>query len=209
MTRWSWRYSLLAVGFCMCAFHLQASPITYTITTALSGALGSTPFTNAASSITLLADTSTITNGPNPYSAFLINPGMAILSIKGFPNTTFSDPIVIGSTYHSNLNGEDAVLFVDETTGVGIIAATGSIFYGYNLATSLAPGLTGGGAANGGGAGNSVPTALGNLIFSMQQQTSSATFTATSTPEPGTLVLMVLATLGMAGTYWRRAKTRE
>ena len=93
--------------------------------------------------------------------------------------------MVAVSTYDGNLNGMDAAFIVDNApgNGTGLVGTAGSVFYGYNLASSLGPIVSLGGVWNGGGAGNAFPTSDGILEFASVQPPAlvSSTFTAVTT----------------------------
>lgn len=169
----------------ICSLQATAGPIVYTFTTTATGTLGGTPFTNAPLVVTLSGDTSGITSGPSPYTAFLINPGPATLIIGGLGAATLTDPMVAVSTYTGNLDGGNAVFVVDNApgNGTGLVGSGGAVFSGYDLADPLGPIVSLGGVWNGGGPDNTFPTSDGILEFASMQPPAlvSSTFTAVTT----------------------------
>src|SRR5579871_3156119 len=174
-------FTILAVGlFCPIAL-VQATPITYLMTTTATGTLGGTPFTDALFTVTLAGDTSGVVSGPSPFTAFLVNPGNATVNIAGLGAAAFTDQMVFASTYNSSLKGETAVLVVDNATGTAVSATTGASFFGYNPANPFGPITGGGGIGNGGGPGNTFPTTAGTLTFATGQENRGSIFTAVNT----------------------------
>ena len=62
---------------------VQASPITYSLTSTATGTLGASSFTNAPLTVTLTGDTSNVMAGPVPFTDVLVNPGSATVSVSG------------------------------------------------------------------------------------------------------------------------------
>ncbi len=187
---------------------IQASPITYTLSTTASGTFAGSVFTNALVTVTLMGDTSNVVAGPGPFINTVLNPVTAVLSVFGVGTGTFTDPITLISTLNAvTLLGAPAVLIVDGplTTGTGLLLQTGSIFQTYDLRTALGP-ITGpGGVASGSQMATNFPTTGGNLSWAIGQSMGTSTFTAviapTNTPEPGTWILLGS---GLAAAFARR-----
>lgn len=177
----------------------QADPITYTISSAVSGTLGGTPFTDALVTVTLTGDTADITPGPAPYTDVVVNAGNATVDVSGIGIATFTDSVVIVDTLSdTTIFGVPAVLFLDYTTGTGIMLQTGSVFTTYDLGSSLGP-ITGtGGVASGSAITPVFPTTDGDLTWEIGQPSGTSTFTAVvTTPEPGSFVLLCVAVLAL------------
>jgi uncharacterized protein (TIGR03437 family) len=168
----------------------QAAPITYTLTTTASGTLGASTFTNTSVTVTLTGDTSGITPGSGSFAGALLNAGIATVSISGLGTATFTDPIVMVSTFNASLpalQGMNAVIILDNASGTGILLQAGTVFSGYGLGL-MAP-ITGtGGVGSGSHMVPTFPTNKGNLTWAVGQALGTSTFTAsaaTTTP-PGT-----------------------
>jgi hypothetical protein len=160
---------------------IQASPITYTLTTMASGKLGATPFTNAPVTLIFAGDTSNIAAGTGMYANTLGEAGSATMIISGLGATTLTDPAFILSTFdNTSLFGLSGVVIGDNTNGTGVLAATGPVFFGYDLQT-FGPVTSGGGVGNGGGPGNTFPTNAGTLEFGTGQDNVGSSFTAVAT----------------------------
>ncbi len=174
----------------------QAAPITYTLTTTASGTLGASTFTNATVTVTLSGDTSGITPGTGSIAGALINAGTASVTIGGLGTATFTDPIVMASTYNAvfpALDNMNAVLVLDNASGTGILLQAGTVFSGYGLGV-MAP-LTGtGGVASGSHMVPTFPTTKGMLTWAVGQALGTSTFTAstTATTPPGTTTNITL-----------------
>ena len=172
----------------------QAAPITYTLTTTASGTLGASTFTNATVTVTLSGDTSGIAVGPAPNTNFLVNPGNASVTIGGLGTATFTDPIIMVSSYNGLFSdGTSAVLILDNATGTGILLQEGTVFSGYGLGV-MAPVTGTGGVASGSHAVQVFPTTKGNMTWAVGQALGTSTFTAstTTTTAPGTTTNITL-----------------
>ncbi len=172
----------------------QAAPITYTLTTTASGTLGASTFTNATVTVTLSGDTSGIAVGPAPNTNFLVNPGNASVTIGGLGTATFTDPIIMVSSYNGLFSdGTSAVLILDNATGTGILLQEGTVFSGYGLGV-MAPVTGTGGVASGSHAVQVFPTTKGNMTWAVGQALGTSTFTAstTATTAPGTTTNITL-----------------
>ena len=186
-------FTILAAVLLCPVNQVQASPITYSLTSTATGTLGASSFTNAAVTVTLTGDISNVMPGPAPFTDIVVNSGAATVSVPGLGTGTFTDPVVILSTLNdaSATNfGVPAVLILDETSGTGILVQTGSIFSTYDLRGPLGPLSGTGGVASGSHITPIFPTTAGNLTWAIGQSLGTSTFTAVTTPEPGTWVLL-------------------
>ena len=86
-----------------CSVESKADSITYSLTTTASGTLGTTPFTNALITMTLVGDTSNIFAGNliggSAYVGTLGEFGSGTVIISGIGAATLSDPAFILSTF--------------------------------------------------------------------------------------------------------------
>lgn len=184
-------FTILAATLSCSVTHVQASPITYSLATTVTGTLGASSFTNAPVTVTLTGDTANVTPGPVPFTDVLVNSGSATVNVSGLGTATFTDSIVIISTLNDiALFGVPAVLILDNTSGTGILLQTGSIFSTYDLRGPLGPLSGTGGVASGSSITPIFPTTAGNLTWAIGQPSGTSTFTAVTTPEPGALVLL-------------------
>jgi hypothetical protein len=115
-----------------------AIPITYTMTATASGTLAGAAFTNAAITITSLADTSQVfvAGATSPNLNYEIIAANSSISIAGLSAATFTD-----QTFWEDPNGAGDIIFGDVLTGKGILGFT-KLFVGlesYNLASSFGP----------------------------------------------------------------------
>ena len=181
---------ILAVALSCSVAH--ATSITYSLTTTASGTFGGSPFTNAQVTLTLTGDTANVVPGPTPYTDVVVNPGTATVNVSGLGTGTFTDSILIVDTLSDlTIFGVPAVLILDNTTNTGIVLQTGSAFTTYDLLTSLGPLSGTGGVASGSAITPVFPTTAGDLTWTVGQSLGDSTFTAvTTTPEPGTFVLV-------------------
>lgn len=181
---------------------IQASPITYTLSSAVSGTLGGSSFTDALVTVTLTGDTANVKPGPAPFTDVVVNSGSATVDVSGIGTATFTDAIeVVDTLTDTVLLGAPVVLILDGTTGTGILLETGSTFTTYNLRSSFGPLSGTGGVASGSHITPIFATTAGALTWSVGQPLGTATFTAIATPEPGTLELLGA---GLAALVWRR-----
>jgi uncharacterized protein (TIGR03437 family) len=175
---------VLAIGavalFCSIT-QVQATPITYTLTTTASGTLGASSFTNAAVTLTLTGDTSSVAAGSGSASGHLVNNVSATVNISGMGAATLTDSIVLISTFDTVFDGFYGVLAVDNATGTGILLQEGAIFHGYELGP-FGPVTGTGGVASGSSVPPVFPTTAGNLTWAVGQSLGSSTFTAAVQP---------------------------
>src|SRR5580692_4966531 len=126
---------LIAVPFSFGLFQLQASPITYIVTTTATGTLGGTAFTNAGLTVILTGDTSGIVPLDPAVDFFsLANPGLATVIVSGVGAATLTDQMYAVSTLNTPFNGSYGVGIEDP--GVSMLV-DGVGLQGYNLATPL------------------------------------------------------------------------
>ncbi len=162
---------------------IQAAPITYMLTSAGSGTLGGSSFTNATVMVTLTCDTSGVTAGTGSQAGYLVNSGTATVTVSGVGTATFTDPVEIVSTYNSIFDGVNAVLIGDSVSGTGILLQEGTVFSGYQLGP-LGPVTGSGGVASGSSMTPVFPTTAGNFTWAIGQALGTSTFTATQAAAP-------------------------
>src|SRR5581483_4112687 len=115
-----------AVVLLSSATQMRANPITYTISSMVSGTLGASSFTDALVTLTLTGDTANITPGPAPFTDVDVNTGAATVNVAGIGTASFTDSVVIVDTLSdTTIFGVPAVLFLDNTTGTGLMLQTG------------------------------------------------------------------------------------
>ncbi len=200
----------------------SAAPITYTLTSTGTGTLGGVPFTDAVVTVTLVGDTSTVMTGIDPTlpGPLLVNPGTATVNVAGLGTATFTDLIIMVSTFHelpSLFGGQSVVLISDVanpsdlTSGTGILGQGGPEFFGYDLRTAFGPDTGLGGLFSGSHVTPHFPTTVGDMTWAIGQPLGTSTFTAVvATPEPGTLLLLGTGFLSLVcGRFRRRRVARE
>jgi hypothetical protein len=168
---------------------LLAGPITYTFTGSVTGTLGTTTFTGAALTATLIGDTANVF--PDGGGGYVndIGAGLALLSIAGVGTGTITDPMYVFSCPSCS-----GFIELQSQVGTGALTFTDPAFLAYDLTTAIGP------------IDSATPTPAFFLPWS--NATSFGTFNITSidnptfqaalgssVPEPGTFVLVSLAAL--------------
>ncbi len=181
----------LAVAFVLVSIQpAQANPIVYIETGTLTGTIGATSFTDAAVTLTTVADTSNIVltniDGYNIYE----NAGTTTIQIAGVGTATFNGGDSFGAFSEdltSVFAGTGNVGIADISQQVAIFGNFTTIPPFYDLSTSFTS--TGTSSYN----SNSFSTTLGDLTIG--STSGNATFTATAVPEPATIVSAVFPCL--------------
>ena len=175
------------------AFSVAASAgtVTYLFTTTGSGTIGADSFTDALATVTAVGDTSSI---------FIWQPGIYVvvptqfsINIAGVGTASFTGAGVFGgSGYVFDNQGSSAAGFGTSSDRDDI---SDLAFASYALATALGP-ISGSYMHFSGD-----PTSLGLLDFT---PTAFGTFTAVTTPEPGSLLLHASGAVGAVGLLRRK-----
>ncbi len=180
----------LLIAFTCSSF---AGPITFTDLTTASGTIGSTPFTDAAITITGIGDTS---NLQSFSGGFFINDNSASIMITGVGTFDF----ITATRFFVNNTGEIVGFSRAGSTGLDLIdGPSNSAFSSWGMLTSIGP-FTGPGTILQWQA-SPVITSGGTLV--LDNATPNVTFSAqvgATTPEPGTFLLLATAVLG-AGRF--------
>jgi hypothetical protein len=174
-----------------------AGPITYIMNATATGTFAGTAFTNAAITVTSIADTGNVfvSSGTPPDVNYEVIASSSSISIAGFATATFTD-----QTYWYDPNGAGDIIFGDITGGLGLdgILVFTKLFVGlesYNLESSFGP--------------VSSPFDFETSVFndfqniptsegSLSLVASNDTFTAVAAaPEPGTFLVAGLALFGV------------
>jgi hypothetical protein len=173
----------LAATLLVIAPATRAASIVYTLTGTFSGSLGGTPFTDAAVTLTVVADTSGIVSGHVVYTGgeapFYTNPGTATIDIAGVGTATLTGPDTFGVAAHDAsilIPGLGVVAVIDVPLLVGIAGLYFTLPPFYDLGSAVT--LTGSTWAS----TDPFPTTLGTL--QLESATGSGTFTAVLVPEP-------------------------
>jgi len=182
---------LLVVGLALLVFgagQAFASSITYTEQATASGTIGTSSFFDVFVTITMVGDATNVIGG----SGFFQNSGTMTIDIPGIGLATFT-----GNTAVFDNQGAATVGMADYTLGGSILDTVDGAFATYDLMTPIGPitnasfyrpDLTYG-------------TTLGGLNFT---QMSDSTFTASTVPEPSSLLLLGTGALGLAGLIRRK-----
>lgn len=194
------RTVLAAAAILAASLTSKAESITYTTSAYLSGSIGTSTFSNALTTFSLTADTSSLTGIPGLFS--FNTGGISTVTIAGIGTAT-----VLSNTYGAvaqNFGSFGAAGFYDPSTAFAVAPSSAALI-GYDLATALAP-VTGATVINGAFA---EPTSLGNLIITTSNVSVPGTFSAVpsaigATPEPSSIALLGTSVLGFAGVLRRR-----
>jgi hypothetical protein len=208
------RLALLSLVFGAATSLCSASPITYTMTATASGTLAGTAFTNAAITVTSVADTSQVFTTPPfppPDTVYDVFPASSSISIAGFAPATFTD-----QTFWEDPNGSGDIIFgIAGVEGPGFAFCspcdgilgfvnffTSPSLASYDLESSFGPVSLGTGAFDfeieAFNAFQNIPTSEGSLSLNVA---SNDTFTAVAaTPEPASFLLAGLGLLGVLVT---------
>jgi hypothetical protein len=179
------RLVLIALGCCAALAH--ASTITYTDQVTASGSLGTTDFTNALVTLTLVGNTTDVTgSGSGP---FVDSVGDFTVTISGVGTATFTDDMRVVDNQTSDVAG-----FGDVDEGLFVLGTGDVRFATYDLRSGIGP-ITDTTMINISGG---FSTTAGILVFSDSSEDS--TFTA-NMPEPGPAGLIGL---GLAAILARR-----
>jgi PEP-CTERM motif len=170
---------------------LLATPITYSETVTATGMLGASAFTSALVTITLTGDTVNVIG----FST-LLNPGIAIVTVSGLGAATFTD---------ADLRAVDNQTLAragisDFTLGRAILFTDNVVFATYDLKSPIGP-IFGPAVFN---INFGFPTNSGN--FSLASITGNSSFTATTVPEPTSLLLLGTGLVGVVGCCSRRKR---
>ena len=189
---------LSCAAFAALSATASAAVMTYTQTGFLSGSLGGTSFTDAAVTLRVTADTANVqyslSYGVFPYWS---NVGVTTIDIDGFETATFNGSNVFGAVSENIsifIPDTALVAIADLTRELGILGCYQNVDLNYDLATETT--LTGQGMTANGNS-YSYSTTLGDLIPT--GASGNATFTAAlaTVPEPSTLALLGLGTMGL------------
>ncbi len=187
----------------------KADTMQYTFQGIGTGTLGSTSFTEASFTITVLADRQLITAGGGIFS---VNSTLATISIAGFSVTTF----VTATRVFSNEKLSVAGFSRAGRRGQDLVDIANAAFATYNLTTSFGPVFVAVPFAV--YQFQNVATTAGLLSFSSIRDVTFQAVRLGKTmipgrplmpvPEPGTLTLVALGALGM-GVFRRRFSARR
>jgi hypothetical protein len=153
----------------------SAGTITITETITTSGTLDGTGFSNQDVTLTLTGDTGSVVGA---YSLI----GIGTVTVSGVGSDTFTDTMAAITIQSGPLAG-----IVDVSLAKDVLDVHNAGFATYALNTSIGP-LSG---ATSGNPGTAFNTAGGSFTISgVLNVDHPATFTATVTPEPGTLAML-------------------
>jgi hypothetical protein len=202
----------LTMGVVGWAAPTQAAVITYTISSLASGTLGGTPFTDALVTVELTADTSGVTE---PIAGVLFNVGTATLSIDGVGTAIFNDPDGYAAVFFPPSVIPDCPCFsiFDEAanfpvSGTAIFGLGDASLAGYDLASAFGPftGTGGGVATEPDGSPVAFSTTAGDLLLTDGGDPATLTVTIAAVPEPASISLFAVATLGAIAARRRRPR---
>ena len=178
----------------------SAGSITYTFTGTGTGDLGSASFTNAAFTISEVANTSSIVNCGG--GIFSVEDLSSTIAVAGLPVAT----VISGVRVFDNQTTDVLGYSRPGCSSLDLMDLSSSAFATYNLATSFGrifvadPFAVNQFNCNEG----CVTTNRGNIEFS---SIVNVTFTASTTPEPGTVELLGLGSLGIG--FVRRLRRKK
>jgi hypothetical protein len=184
--------------------------------------LGTTTFTDALVTVTLTSDTTGVFEA-YPGTGVLANIGTATLSIDGVATATFNDPngyAVFFFPFHPvpgepPVPGSGSALFILQFDGSGYAGGTGilglldhpSLAAGYDLVSPLGLAGSGGGVAtNPDGTPPPFSTDAGALRLTSGGDNATVTVTVNAVPEPGSLSLFAVGSLGAIAARRRRQR---
>jgi hypothetical protein len=171
-----------------------AGTITYTESAVVSGSVGSTTFTDALITLSLVGDTANVTGG----SGFFTNSvGTFTFNIAGVGSGSFTDAMIV---FVNQLFVPPAAGFGDTTVGGSVLDTEDNVFGTYDLKTAIGP-ITNTPFIR---PDLSFGTTLGALNI---QSSGNSTFTASTVPEPASLLLLGSGALGLAGVVRRKLTT--
>lgn len=166
----------------------MADTMEYQIATTASGTLGTSSFTDALVTLTLIGDTSTEVFSPDGHAAVF---GTEVVTISSLGTAT-----LLGSTTVVYNPPSGFVTFEhlddpsDVTSGTAIIGIIDPSLIGYDLETPFGPLTSTGGPASGSMTPTFFPTNVGDLHLDFGSGAGTATFTATAVPEPSSVLLL-------------------
>jgi hypothetical protein len=170
-----------------------ATPIRYTETVTATGSLGGSTFTDAVVTLTLVGDTTAVTN---PFAGEYENGGTASVNVAGLSGTaTFT-----GSMFAYVFQPGTVVGIRCTGCGVGpdVLDTANSVFSTYAMQTAIGPVVGTGSFINSGAA---FPTNMGNFVLTSLQSSPSFQATVSSVPEPLTVTLVGT---GVTALFFRR-----
>lgn len=167
----------------------HAVPITYTVAATGTGSLGASSFTNALVTITLTADTSTVTH---PFGVTFNNSGPATVDVAGIGTATLTDNFIVFDNQAGGPGGIGAAGIEDNTIFLNLLDTANAAFASYDLKSAIGP-ITGTALFN---AGNLFPTNRGDFTLT---SVGDSTFTATINGQGGAQAAPTLSEWAMIG----------
>jgi hypothetical protein len=204
-------FTALIATLCFTAAPVHADPITYTLSSDVSGTLGGVSFTDVLVTITLVGDTANVVPGPSPFTDVVTNTGTATVDVSGIGTATFTDAVGIVDTLTdpTSLGVPGVLLMLDLTTDTGLMLETGLTFLTYGLTSPIGPISGVGGVASGSAMTPVFATTGGDLTWTVGQSLGTATFTATTaTPEPSGVVVILGIGIGLVFVRHRFSHAR-